>query len=388
MTTAAMEAVSVECNRELLIEALAAVTAFTPTRSPKHIWKYVCFDIGEHIATILATDMEIRCRVSIPGVVITTPGKFLLPPARLTALLFAMEDLTVRIRSSQSGVVVTGSRGEHRFTYQDPEEFPAVPEFEASAYHELPAHLFATLIHRTTFATDAENSRYALGGVLLELSASKVIGVATDGRRLAIMEGAAASIGEPPARQGSTIIQSRAMSLMGKLFGKDDCELQIAISEYDATVRGPRATVTSRLVEGRFPNWRDCVPVAGGQVTVEFSAGEILSCFAEVATLCDQECRGVDFVFSGDGLNLRFKHYDRGSSSVSTAIKYSGKPTSLFLDYRYILDVLRAIEPSKHVQMKFRDGDEEKPVALSTDDGYTYVVMPMARDEEWKPQRS
>ena len=92
---------------------------------------------------------------------------------------------------------------------QNPDEFPAVAAFDAEKCHRLPARLLRELLRRTVFATDTESSRYALGGVLLELSSDGIIGVGTDGRRLARQEGPAESVAGHETAD-NTVIPTRA----------------------------------------------------------------------------------------------------------------------------------------------------------------------------------
>ena len=109
------------------------------------------------------------------------------------------------------------------------------------------------MIRRTVFATDNESSRYALGGVLLELGADKIIAVGTDGRRLAKMEGPAKSVGGHQTGDNTTIVPTKAMHLIERALTDADAEVQIAARANDILVKSPRVTIYSRLVEGRFP---------------------------------------------------------------------------------------------------------------------------------------
>ena len=102
---------------------------------------------------------------------------------------------TLNIEADGHGVVVSGENFSFKLASGNPAEFPNVVEFAEEKYHEVPARLMKELIRRTLFATDTESSRYALGGVLLEMDEDKIIAVGTDGRRLAKMEGPAVSVG-------------------------------------------------------------------------------------------------------------------------------------------------------------------------------------------------
>ena len=121
-----------------------------------------------------------------------------------------------------------GERSEFKLPAENPQEFPAVAEFNESAYHELSARLLRELIRRTIFATDNESSRYALGGVLLEMGTEKITGVGTDGRRLAKMEVPARAVGGHQSGDSMTIVPTKAMQLIERALTDGDAEIQLA----------------------------------------------------------------------------------------------------------------------------------------------------------------
>lgn len=372
-TAPAFQGVEIECNRELLIDALETATSFSPVRSPKAILKNVRIDITESSAVVMATDLEIGCRVRLSGVVVRSTGNFILPPCRATSLLRWLQDATVTIQANSDGVTIRSAHGSHKFQYHNPNDFAPVHEFRESAYHEVPELLFKELIRRTAFSADSESSRYALGGVLLELEERKIIGVATDGRRLALMEGPAHQVSNHSTNGTTTIIPLRAMTLMEKVFGGGN-EMRIATRENDAVFAGYSTTVWTRYVEGRFPRWRDVIPTRD-ETVISLPVGELLSRVNEVSVFVEPDYRGIEFVFSKGQLELSYSFAEHGSSKVSMPVEFSGNRTRFIFDDRYIRDFLTLLSSEREVAMRFRKEDEA--VIFATDDGSSYVVMPM-----------
>ena len=122
---------------------------------------------------------------------VETPGSAVLPIARFGSILRECTDDKLALETDGQGTLVRGERSEFNLPAENPDEFPTVAAFNEEKFHELAARLFREMIRRTVFATDNESSRYALGGVLLEMDGDKIIAVGTDGRRLAKMEGPA-----------------------------------------------------------------------------------------------------------------------------------------------------------------------------------------------------
>ena len=223
----------------------------------------------------MATDLEVGIRISVPGVIVETPGNAVLPIARFGPILRECTDEKLYLESDPQGTLVRGDRSEWKLPGENPDEFPNVTAFKEEKFHELAARLFREIVRRTVFATDNESSRYALGGVLLEMEGDKIIAVGTDGRRLAKMEGPAHGVGGHQTANQTTIVPTRAMNLLERAVTDSDGEIQISARANDILIRSPRFTIYSRLVEGRFPKWRDVFPRRSDVVKTELSVGPL-----------------------------------------------------------------------------------------------------------------
>jgi DNA polymerase-3 subunit beta len=327
---------------------------------------------------ITATDLEIGIRVEVPGIQVEQDGSAVLPINRFSPVLKESSDATLSLEADEKGIVVRGERSEFRFPAANPNEFPAVAAFEAEQYHDVSARLLRELIRRTAFATDNESSRYALGGVLFEFEADKITAVGTDGRRLAKMEGPAAAVGGHPTSEQMTIIPTRAMTLIERSLSDADAEVQLAARPNDVLIQGPRVTIYSRLVEGRFPKWRDVFPQRQQAIQIEMVVGPFHSAVRQAAIATSEESRGIDFTFGEGKLLLAGSAAEVGQSRVELPIEYGGAPVSIMLDPRFVADFLRVLDPDKNIT--FELADAESAAVCTTDDGYGYVIMPLARD--------
>jgi DNA polymerase-3 subunit beta len=275
-------------------------------------------------------------------------------------------------------MVITGKHCEFKLPGENPDEFPQVAAFAEEKYHEVPARLFKELVHRTIFATDTESSRYALGGVLLEFEPDKITAVGTDGRRLAKMEGPAQSVGGHRSAEGTTIAPSRSMQLIERALADADAEVQLAARTNDLLVRSPRATVYTRLVEGRFPKWQDVFPKRREAVQIEIAVGPMHAALRQAAVVSSEESRGIDFTFGEGSLVLAGLTAEVGSSRVEFPIPYEGAPIVVTLDHRFVADFLKVLESEKVFTVEIENA--ESAALFTTDDGYGYVVMPLSRD--------
>src|SRR5437762_809099 len=277
------------CDREKLLAAFQTASLFAPSRSPKEILTNVKLDVDKDGATFSATDMEVGMRMTIEGLDVDAAGSAVLPVVQFGAILRESSDQKLRIDSTSKGTIVRGERSEFKLNAADPEEFPNVAKFEEEKYHTISAPLFRSIILRTEFATDMESSRYALGGVLFELEANKITAVGTDGRRLAKMEGPAESIGGHKTGDTMTIVRTPSLRSIGRSLVDADNEIHLAARGNDVLLRTPRCTFYSRLVEGRFPQWRAVFPPRRDAPRLDMQVGPPHSALRQASVVLSAE---------------------------------------------------------------------------------------------------
>ncbi len=366
------------CNREQLLHAFQTVAPIAPARSPKAILQNVKLEVTSDVATLMATDLEVGIRYNVTGIEVDVPGAAVLPVARFGSILRESSDATFRIESGSEGTQIRGERSQFKLPSENPQDFPPVAEFGETSYYEISARLFRELIRRTIFATDNESSRYALGGVKLEFNNGTFTAIGTDGRRLAKMEGPAQAVGEPAPFGDVTVVPTRAMQLLERALTEDDAEVQIAVRQNDILVKNPRGTIYSRLLEGRYPRWRDVFPQRPTSTKIGLTVGPVNAAVRQAAIVTSEESRGVDFTFGEGSLVLAGKAAEVGESRIELPIAYDGQPISITLDPRFVSDFLKVLEPEKAFTIDLQDSDAA--AVCTTDDGYGYVIMPLARD--------
>jgi len=369
---------NISCNREQLLAAFSIAASVAPTRTPKAVLQNVKLEAATDSALLMATDLEIGVRLEVPGIEVKSPGSVLLPVSRFGMILRESSDKQLRISTDARGTTIRGDRSVFTLPSTNADEFPNTPSLQEERYHELPARAFRELVRRTLFATDTESTRYALGGILLEFDSEKITAVGTDGRRLAKMEAAARIVGDHRSQEGTTIVPSRSMQLIERALDGQEGNVQVASRANDILVRTDRATIRSPLVEGRFPRWRDVFPERGQAVRIELSAGPLHQALRQAAIVASEESRGIEFTFDGGNLVLAGLTAEIGQSRVEMPVAYAGPPLTISLDNRYVSDFLRVLDPEKTVTLEVEGPDAA--ALFTTEDGYAYVVMPMARD--------
>ena len=369
----------ISCSREPLTNAFSLAASIAPTRSPKEILQNVKATASGGKLTLTATDMEVGIRLELDeGLEIDSEGTALLPVQRTMAILRESTDERLTLETDESGIQVSGSHSNFRLPGSNPDEFPPVASFEEEKYHVIATRLFRTMVRRTVFATDTENSRFALGGVLLEMNENVVTAVGTDGRRLACMQGEGEAVGGHHTSGSSTIVPTRAIQLMERAVDEEDETVDVAARASDLLLRTKSAVIYSRLVEGRYPNWRQVLPQRENAIQLDLTVGPVFAALRQAAIVTDHDSRGIDFTFGDGTLKLEASTKDVGQSQIDLPVAYDGEPITLTMDHRYVSDFCKVLDREQNFIIEIESGSS--PALMSTDDGYSYVIMPMSRD--------
>ena len=368
------------CDREQLLAAFGMVGGVVPARSPKPILQNLKLTAapGEG-STLMATDMEVGIRLKVLGVKVDQAGSVILPLQRMGQILRASTgDDELALEVDGETLVVRGHRSEFKLPAEDPELFPDPQDYAAEGGYRVAAEDLRRAIRRTSFATDPDSTRYALAGVLMEPGPESITMVGTDGRRMArqIIAAEAEGGAEPPSQP--PVIPVKALRLIERNLD-DEEPARIAVQDGAAVlVRTGRAVISSRLVEGRFPNYKAVMP-GSHDARVPFpEVDPLLSAVEQAAIVTSKESRGVDFQFGGGLLRLAGQTADVGESHVELPIDYDGKDVAITFDASYLLEALKALDPEQPIAAELID--HKSAAVFKTEDDYTYVVMPLNRD--------
>src|SRR5262245_25236763 len=253
------------CNRESLLSACQLTSAAMPTRGDlKPILKNIKAVAGDDRFTLIATDQEVGIRLDVQGLEVEETGEAILPAKKLIDILREAGDAKLIVEADASACTVKGTLSplEFEMASEDPALFPDFPTFTEERYHEITAGSLREMIRRTIFATaDDSAARPSMAGVMWELDGNQARLVATDGRRLAVAEGVATATGKHSTKGQTPVIPAKALNLLERNL-QDDAEepVKVCIRPNEVLFRTGRAVIYSRLVEGRFPDYRTVLP--------------------------------------------------------------------------------------------------------------------------------
>jgi DNA polymerase-3 subunit beta len=365
----------IRCRRDKFVPLFTLISSFTATRDVRPALQNVKMIADEKSVVLTATDGGLSAKGELSteeGFVIESAGEAILPAKLLRKILAETTDDEISLELKGTMLAVNGANFHYQLATWPSDDFPTVAPFEDVAYHKIATKSLIEMIRRTSFATDAENSHYVLGGVLFNFEPDLISAVSTDGRRLAYQKRSAEAVGGHTS-ENKTIFPPRTLSLLERA-AADVEEAWIAVRDGQAVVQLENVVISTTLMEGRFPNWRAILPNKSGKIHVDFIAGQLASAVRQAEIVATEKKPGVWFHFEQGKVCIAASGEEVGESNVEIPIAYDGEKTSLRLDSKFLNDFLRCVSPEETLAFYFQP---DTPALFETTDDYSYVVMPL-----------
>lgn len=231
------------CRRDGLLPAFQLASAATAARDHKPVLQNVKAKASLDQCTLQATNLELGIRLEFNSTAIQEPGEVLLPAARTLAILREAPDEELTVEAKDDVCRVRGQSSEFELCTEDANHFPDVPAFSADKHYEINAGMLREMIRRTLFAVAAENTRYALTGILWELDGESACLVGTDGRRLAVAHGTAVYHGGHETKGQPRVVPAKAMHLLERNLHDPDEQVCVNLTANEALFRTNQVTI-------------------------------------------------------------------------------------------------------------------------------------------------
>jgi DNA polymerase-3 subunit beta len=363
-----------DCDRESFLSACQLVSAAVSSRDVKPILRNFKIIAEGDRCTLMATDLELGIRFDVQNLIIQDPGEAILPAARLIAILREARDTRLSIEADSTSCVIRGASLEFEMPGEDPAQFPDIPIFADEKYHEISAGSLRDMVRRTIFATADETARYSMTGVLWEVDEDTIRLVATDGRRLALAQGTATAQGGHTTKGHAPVVPTKAMSLLERNLQVDEDPVKICLRPNEVLFRTGRAVIYSRLVEGRFPDYKQVMPRKVA-TKIPLSTASFQAAVRQAAVMTDDDSKRVTFHFDRDKLTLQAHGVTAGRSKVELPISFDGKPVDINFNPAYLVEMLKVLPADEEITLDLIDGST--PALFKYGATYSYLVMPL-----------
>lgn len=364
-------------SRDALLESLGHVQSVVERRNTIPILANVLIRVTGEEVSLTATDMEIEINETIEAKV----GK----PGAITAPAHTLYEIVRKLPSgadveldaaSEGKLTLSSGRSHFKLGCLPVEDFPVMPGSDLKHTFRLSAGDLRDLIDRSRFAISTEETRYYLNGIYLHAAKNETVDVlrvvATDGHRLARVE-----MPIPEGAKGipGVILPRKTVGEVRKLIDETPDEIEVALSETKVRFTFNGVVITSKLIDGSFPDYERVIP-AGNDKVLEIETRIFASAVDRVATISSEKSRAIKIGISSGQVVLTATSSDAGSATEELEASYEGGSFEVGFNAHYLLDILQQIE-GDGVRFTLADATAPAIVQDVSDTSALYVLMPM-----------
>lgn len=359
-------------KRDELLPAIQTVIGVIERRHTLPILSNVLFSVKKSEIKLTGTDMEVELIYSITKES-TEESEFTLPGRKLLDICRALpEGALLDFQIDKDQVVLKSGRSRFTLTTLPARDFPATEIQEPLITFELPQDELKALMEDTMFAMAQQDVRYYLNGLLLEVSNNKLRAVATDGHRLALKEiEKNMDIKEPL----QIIIPRKGVVEIARLLGHSDVPVTVQISKNHIRLSVNGMLFTSKLIDGRFPDYERVVPKASDTPLVA-RRDALKQSLTRASILSNEKYKGVRILLDKDSLKALAHNPEQEEAEEELEVQYAGESMEIGFNVTYLLDAINAIK-TENVVLTTTNPDSSCLLLPEGKNNCKYVVMPM-----------
>ena len=360
-------------SRDKLLSALQVVGRAVSARSTLPSLGGIQLQATDNTLTLRATDMELGLTIAIADVQLEADGTVLLPGRLLGDVVRSLPEgeVTLALRAEQRDVELTASAARFHLRTLPAEDFPRLPELADDA-GTLPAAPLAETIDRVARAASRDEVRPILTGVLFQAEGSTLTMVATDSYRLSVKH---TELESPQTAAIEANVPARALRELARIVGQTGPEeVALSLAQNQAVFRAGDVVLSSRLIEGQFPSWRQLIPESF-EHEVRLPRGELLEVARRISQLAQRNAP-LRFAFSEGELTVAAETPEVGDASESIPAPYSGEPLEIAFNPQFVIEGIESVDGDELV---LKLSSPLRPGLLEPIDreDFSYLVMPI-----------
>ncbi len=361
-------------SREALLKPLNLVAGVVERRQTLPILSNVLLVLEGDQLAITGTDLEVELvgRVTLDQPA-ASGGEITVPARKLADICKSLpEGSDIEFTLEEQRVVIRAGRSRFTLSTLSASDFPNVEESPGAQEFTVKQGDLKRLIDRTSFAMAQQDVRYYLNGMLWEVQDGQLRVVATDGHRLAVctLQGDI-----PSSEKVQVILPRKGVIEMARLLIDEDADVRVVIGTNHIRATTDEFTFTSKLVDGKFPDYERVLPKASTK-TVFGQREELRQAFSRAAILSNEKYRGVRLMLTDANLEIVANNPEQEEAEESVPVEYEGESLEIGFNVSYLLDVLGVLSGEK-VKFSLSDANSSALLEESEESDSLYVVMPM-----------
>ena len=362
-------------QREELLRPLQLVIGAVDHKQAMPILSNVLLNVSDKRLSVTGTDLEIELiGQSALTHAETFNARLTLPARKLMDICKALPEFSaIELYQEKDRVTLKSHRSRFTMSTMSADDFPSVESAESNVTFSISQQELSTLLHRTAFAMAQQDVRYYLNGMLLEISDNSLRVVGTDGHRLAMNQ---APITMDQSHRLQVIIPYKAIMELMRLLKDPEKTLTVHVGHHHIRVFSDDFIFTSKLVEGRFPDYQRVIPKMGDKI-VMIDRDALKQALLRTAILCHDKVRGVRFELNPGNLKLLVNNPEHEAAEDEIDVNYSGESLDVGFNITYLLDVLNVLKPGL-IRLTLIDTNSSMRIdEPGNEEHSTFVVMPM-----------
>ncbi|HEY1771922.1 MAG TPA: DNA polymerase III subunit beta [Gammaproteobacteria bacterium] len=361
-----------EALRDSLLKPVQAVVGVVERRQTMPILANVLLTVADKTLSVTATDLEVEL-VAQADVDVKEKGEVTVPARKLLDICRSLpEGAKLSVSLERDRVTVKSGRSRFLLATLPAAEFPAVEDIKSQRSADLVQKKLRELIERTQFSMAQQDVRYYLNGLLFELSPKRIRAVATDGHRLAMCD-LEADATDLPAQQ--VIVPRKGVLELQRLLSDGDEPAKVSFGANHVRVELPGLRFTSKLIDGRFPDYERVVPKAGDK-DILADRQVLRDALGRTAILSNEKYRGVRLQLAPNRLKVMAHNPEQEEAEDEVEVKYQGAELEIGFNVSYLMDALSALH-GEQVRITLTDSNSSCLIRQPDNDICRYVVMPM-----------
>jgi DNA polymerase III subunit beta len=356
-------------SKDKLLEGLSIVQNVVSTRTTLPILSNVLLQASEGEIRLTTTDLDVGVRGSVEAQV-ERSGATTLPARRLFSIVRELPaaEIYVDVDSKNLASIRSGP-SYFKILGLPEEEFPPLPRFDDAKIFTIAQKDLKDGLKKTSYAISTDETRYVLNGTLFSFKDNKLTLVATDGRRLALVD---LELEFPRSQEIDVIVPTKAVTELQRLV-KDEGDVKVSIGENQIAFEINQTLLVSKLIEGNYPNYRQVIPSeAKERITLERET--LLNAVRRVALLASEKSNSVKLSFSKGNIDIVATTPEVGEARESLAVMYKGREFSIAFNPEFLMAPLRNLSTDE-VYLDLID--EMSPGVIKIAGPFLYVLMPM-----------
>lgn len=360
--------------KDQLINGLQAVQNVVSTRTTLPILSNVLLRAEGDRLELTATDLDVTVSCAVEAKV-KKGGSSTVPVKKLFGIARELGAGEIDLEVDDKNIcAVRSGPSYYKIHGLGADEFPPMPKFKEDKKVTIKQETLKSMMKKTSFAISTDEARYVLNGIFISLKDHKMTMVATDGRRLALVD---EEVDVSEKSQGEFIVPAKAVNELNRLLqDKGDVEIKFTDNQAAFTLKDEKASsilIITKLIEGNYPNYKQVIP-GETKERIALPREEFLHALKRAEIMTSEKANSVKMAFGKNNLAITANAPEVGEARESIAVNYKGKEMAIAFNPKYLIDPLNALTND---EVFIELIDELSPGVLKINGPFLYVVMPM-----------